>query len=50
MLLFKLVSAQDGNKKTLTVNFQQAKIEQFVSDLESKTGYHFTITPCSLTA
>jgi hypothetical protein len=41
MVFFKLVSAQDGNKKTISVNFQQAKIEPFVSELESKTGYHF---------
>ncbi|HTE00487.1 MAG TPA: TonB-dependent receptor [Mucilaginibacter sp.] len=41
LILFKLASAQDGTKKTISVNFQQAKIEQFVSELESKTGYHF---------
>ncbi|MGZ3750071.1 MAG: TonB-dependent receptor, partial [Mucilaginibacter sp.] len=41
LVLFKLAHAQDGNKKLISVNFQQAKIDQVVSDLESKTGYHF---------
>jgi hypothetical protein len=41
LVFFNLAQAQDGEKKLISVNFQQAKIEQFVSDLESKTGYHF---------
>src|SRR6202008_3710146 len=44
-ILFKLASAQDVSKKTISVNFQQAPIAQFVSDLEAKTGYHFYYTP-----
>ncbi len=45
LFFLKLASAQDGNKKIISVNFQQAKIEQFVSELESKTGYHFYYNP-----
>ncbi len=45
LMIFKLTSAQEGNKKLISVNFQQAKIEQFVSELESKTGYHFYYNP-----
>src|ERR1700743_2436946 len=41
LLFFKLANAQDNEKKLISVNFQQAKIEQVVSDLESKTGNHF---------
>ncbi|MGZ3943749.1 MAG: TonB-dependent receptor [Mucilaginibacter sp.] len=44
-ILFKLASAQDVSKKTISVNFQQAPIAQVVSDLETKTGYHFYYTP-----
>lgn len=44
-MLCKLASAQDVTKKTISVNFQQATIDQFVSDLETKTGYHFYYTP-----
>jgi hypothetical protein len=40
LVFFKLANAQD-DKKLITVNFQQAKIDQVVSELESKTGYHF---------
>ncbi|MBS1501087.1 MAG: carboxypeptidase-like regulatory domain-containing protein [Bacteroidetes bacterium] len=39
--IFKMVSGQDTGKKLISVDFNQAKIEQFVSDLESKTGFHF---------
>lgn len=45
LLLLRAASAQDTGKKTISVNFQQATIEQFVSDLESKTGYHFYYAP-----
>jgi hypothetical protein len=44
-MLCQLAAAQDVNKKTISVNFQQATIEQFVTDLEAKTGYHFYYTP-----
>jgi hypothetical protein len=44
-IFFKMVSAQDVDKKTISVNFQQASIEQFVTDLETKTGYHFYYNP-----
>ncbi len=43
-LLFKLALAQD-NGKTISVSYQQAGIVQVVSDLESKTGYHFYYNP-----
>ena len=43
-LLFKLASAQD-NGKTISVSYQQAGIVQVVTDLESKTGYHFYYNP-----
>ena len=44
-IFFNLASAQDVSKKTISVNFQQATIDQFVSDLEAKTGYHFYYSP-----
>ena len=44
-IFFKMVSAQDIDKKTISVNFQQASIEQFVTDLEAKTGLHFYYNP-----
>ncbi|MFI5160878.1 MAG: TonB-dependent receptor domain-containing protein [Sphingobacteriales bacterium] len=44
-IFFKMVSAQDMDKKTISVNFQQASIEQFVTDLEAKTGLHFYYNP-----
>ena len=40
-----LCSAQDVSKKKISVNFQQTPMAQFVSDLETKTGYHFYYTP-----
>jgi len=39
----KILSAQNNTEKTLSVNFQKAKIEEFVTDLEAKTGYHFYV-------
>ncbi|MDB5023154.1 MAG: TonB-dependent receptor, partial [Mucilaginibacter sp.] len=48
LVFFKLVNAQYGDKKLISVNFQQAKIEQFVTELESKTGYHFYYNPAQL--
>lgn len=44
-IFFNLASAQDVSKKTISVNFQQTPMAQFVSDLETKTGYHFYYTP-----
>src|ERR1700744_4745116 len=37
----KVVSAQQGNTKLFTVSFQQATIAQVITDLESKSSYHF---------
>jgi hypothetical protein len=45
LVFFKPASAQDGDKKLISVDFHQAKIEQVVSELESKTGYHFYYNP-----
>lgn len=45
MAFIKLAIAQDTNKKLISVDFNQVRIEQFVSDLESKTGYHFYYSP-----
>jgi hypothetical protein len=39
-LTVKLLHAQ-GISKTISVNFQQATVEQFATDLEVKSGYHF---------
>jgi CarboxypepD_reg-like domain/TonB-dependent Receptor Plug Domain len=44
-IFFKMVSAQDVAQKTISVNFQQASIEQFVTDLEAKTGLRFYYNP-----
>ncbi|TSD64914.1 TonB-dependent receptor [Inquilinus sp. KBS0705] len=41
LFIVKIVSAQETVKKTISVNFQQAGIEAFVADIESKSGYHF---------
>ncbi|MDB5143044.1 MAG: TonB-dependent receptor, partial [Mucilaginibacter sp.] len=45
LVFFKLANAQNDDKKLISVNFQQAKIEQVASELESKTGYHFYYNP-----
>ncbi len=39
--LSKVSLAQGIDGPQVSVNFQQANIETVVSDLESKTGYHF---------
>src|SRR5580698_1291283 len=41
--LFSLQMAfsQQSNTKLISVNFQQATITQVVSDIESKSGFHF---------
>ncbi|MDB5139857.1 MAG: TonB-dependent receptor [Mucilaginibacter sp.] len=41
LLAFKLLSAQGISGKIVSVNFNQATAEQFVKELELKTGYHF---------
>jgi hypothetical protein len=43
LLIVKLVSAQNNNAKTFSVNFQKAKVEEFVGELEAKSGYHFYV-------
>jgi len=45
LVLFKPAFAQQSEEKLISVDFQQAKIEQFVRDLESKTGCHFYYDP-----
>ncbi len=47
MFFMQIASAQQTNIKLLSGNFQQAKIAQFVSDLESKSSYHFYYDPVS---
>lgn len=41
LFITSLGSAQDTAKKIISVNFQQAGINAFVTDIESKTNYHF---------
>ncbi|QKJ32038.1 TonB-dependent receptor [Mucilaginibacter mali] len=41
LLMVKLSIAQTTQTKLISVNYQQAGIESIVTDLESKTGYHF---------
>src|ERR1700709_1716785 len=41
LLIFKIAAAQQGNTKLISVNFQQAPINVVVTDIESKSGYHF---------
>jgi hypothetical protein len=43
LLIVKLVSAQNNTVKTFSVNFQKAKVEEFVGELEAKSGYHFYV-------
>ncbi|WP_114939787.1 TonB-dependent receptor [Mucilaginibacter endophyticus] len=45
LILIKLSYAQQGQVKSMSVNFQQATIEQFVTELEAKSGYHFFYDP-----
>ncbi|HEY5327235.1 MAG TPA: STN domain-containing protein, partial [Mucilaginibacter sp.] len=42
---FMPVIAQQNNIKQISVNFQNANAEQFVSELESKTGFNFFYDP-----
>jgi len=41
LFVVKLLSAQNNTEKTVSVNFNQAKIEQIINDLEAQSGYHF---------
>ena len=41
----RLSIGQVAGPKLISVNYQQAGIEQVVTDLESKTGYHFYYDP-----
>jgi hypothetical protein len=41
LFVVKLLSAQNNTEKTISVNFQQVTIDQFVSEIEAKSGYHF---------
>jgi hypothetical protein len=41
LFFLQAVSAQQNNTKLFSVNFQQATIEQFVNEIESKSSYHF---------
>src|ERR1700742_3908897 len=43
LLVSRLLSAQNAVQKTITVNFNQANISEFVTDLETKTGYTFYV-------
>ncbi|UOE49883.1 TonB-dependent receptor [Mucilaginibacter sp. SMC90] len=45
MILIKLCHAQQGQGKSISVNFQQATIDQFVTELEAKSGFHFFYDP-----
>ena len=41
LAFFQLANAQDKAEKLISVDFHAAKIQQFVDDLQAKTGYHF---------
>lgn len=45
MFISGLALGQGVNAKLISVNFQQAGVEQVVTDLEGKTGYHFYYDP-----
>ncbi len=45
LLIFTKVALAQQSPKTINVNFHGANIEQFVADLESKSGYHFYYNP-----
>ena len=48
MVIYQFVLAQQNNASLISVNFQQAKIAQFVSDLEAKSNYHFFYDPIQM--
>jgi hypothetical protein len=41
LFFIQISRAQQSTAKLISVNFQQASITQFISELESKSGYHF---------
>src|ERR1700759_4840858 len=43
LLVSRLLSAQNAVQKTISVNFNQANISEFITDLEAKTGYTFYV-------
>lgn len=45
LILIKLCHAQQGQVKSISVNFQQATIEQVVTELEAKSGFRFFYDP-----
>jgi len=45
LILMKVGNAQQTAVKTISVNVQQATIEQFVTEIEAKTGYHIYYEP-----
>jgi hypothetical protein len=45
LFFIQIATAQQTSIKLLSGNFQQATIAQFVSDLESKSSYHFYYDP-----
>ncbi len=48
MFLLHTASAQQNNVKLFSVNFQQANVAQFVTEIESKSSYHFYYDPAQL--
>ena len=45
LLIFTKIALAQQSQKTFNVNFHGANIEQFVAELESKSGYHFYYNP-----
>ena len=45
LMVARLGFAQQNKTVSISVNFQQATIGQFVTELEAKTGYHFYYNP-----
>jgi hypothetical protein len=45
LFVLQIASAQQSNVKLISGNFQQATIAQFVSELESKSNFHFYYDP-----
>jgi hypothetical protein len=48
LILLKVANAQQAPVRLISVNFQQATMDQFVTDIEAKTGYHFYYEPSQL--
>jgi hypothetical protein len=48
LYLMQFAKAQQTNVKLISVNFQQATVSQFVTDIESKSAYHFFYDPVQL--